>query len=213
MAADKFRQAEDEYFKLRGQFDTGRLTQEQFDEKLRELMQQDAQGRYWMLGADSAKWYYYDGTKWVQSDPYPGSMPPPVIVAAAAPPVSAPVSPPPPSAPAAAVAKERSFPIIPVLVIILLLILGAVGFLIFQNRDRIFVAQAPNQITPILPPTITRAPSPTALSALPTLPQPTLVQPTLAPLATAVPTATPITANPTQVPTNPPDAPTPAPSP
>src|ERR1700694_4082842 len=73
MAADKFRHAEDEYFKLRGQFDTGRLTQDQFDEKLRELMQQDEQGRYWMLGADSAKWYFYDGTKWVQGAPYQGA--------------------------------------------------------------------------------------------------------------------------------------------
>ena len=53
---DQYQHSEDEYFKLRGQFDTGRLTQEEFDEKLRALMVQDEQGRYWMLGADSGKW-------------------------------------------------------------------------------------------------------------------------------------------------------------
>src|SRR5581483_211767 len=76
MAADKYRHVEDEYFKLRGQFDTGRLTQDQFGEKLRELMVQDDKGRYWMLGADSGKWYYYDGTKWVTGDPFVGAEAP-----------------------------------------------------------------------------------------------------------------------------------------
>jgi hypothetical protein len=183
MAADKYRHAEDEYFKLRGQFDTGRLSQEQFDEKLRALMLQDEQGRYWMLGADSGKWYYYDGTKWVQGDPYPGaSMPPPVVLAAM------PASSPPPAAPAsvspapAPPATKRGFPIVPVLIVLALLALGVAGFLIFQNRERIFVAQQPPQITPVLPPTITRAPSPTAPVFVPTLaPQ------TLPPLATAIP--------------------------
>ena len=55
MAAEKFRASEDAYFRLRGQFDTGRITAEQFDERVRELAVQDAQGRYWMPGADSGK--------------------------------------------------------------------------------------------------------------------------------------------------------------
>lgn len=197
MAADKYRHAEDEYFKLRGQFDTGRLTQEQFDEKLRALMLQDEQGRYWMLGADSGKWYYYDGTKWVQGDPYPGaSMPPPIALAAApssAPPTASSTAPPPASAPPSA---KRGFPIVPVLIVLALVALGVAAFLIFQNRDQIFVAQPPPQITPILPPTITRAPSPTAPVFVPTLaPQ------TLPPLATAIPaTDVPTATLPTDVP-------------
>ena len=202
MAADKYRHAEDEYFKLRGQFDTGRLTQEQFDEKLRALMLQDEQGRYWMLGADSGKWYYYDGTKWVQGDPYPGaSMPPPIALAAlppsSPPPVSS-VGVPPASAPPAA--AKRGLPIVPILIVLALLALGVAGFLIFQNRERIFVAQQPPQITPVLPPTITRAPSPTAPVFVPTLaPQ------TLPALATAIPaTDVPTAAPPTEPPAQPP---------
>lgn len=212
MAQDKFRRAEQEYFLLRGQFDTGRLSQEQFDEKLRELMQQDAQGRYWMLGADSAKWYYYDGTKWVQSDPYSNvAAPVPATPAASTAPARG-ASPAPavstsPQASSVAAAPDaqsrdgRGLPIVPILLVLLVLVLGAVAFLLYQNRDRLFVAQAPNQITPVLPPTITRAPSPTALSGLPTQPEPTspattspalTLAPTLAPLPTAVPTVTPL---------------------
>lgn len=90
---DQYRHAEAEYFNLRGQFDTGRMTREQFDEKLRELIQQDQQGRYWMLGADSGKWYFYDGANWVQGDPYSGT-------AAPAPPPPVEPHPVPPAAPA-----------------------------------------------------------------------------------------------------------------
>lgn len=70
MNPSTYKRVEDEYYRLRGQFDTDRLSHEQFDAALRELMIQDEQGRYWMIGADSGQWYFYDGTKWVQSDPY-----------------------------------------------------------------------------------------------------------------------------------------------
>lgn len=70
MNPSTYKRVEDEYYRLRGQFDTDRLNHEQFDAALRELMIQDEQGRYWMIGADSGQWYFYDGTKWVQSDPY-----------------------------------------------------------------------------------------------------------------------------------------------
>lgn len=226
---DRYRQAEQEYFKLRGQFDTGRISQEQFDEKLRELIQQDAQGRYWMLGADSGKWYFYDGTKWVQGDPYAGAAPPPVAAppappvttsptppstgrteprasAAPAPSGTTPVEPRGTSFPASSSAEPpavgvyapppnapRGFPLVPLLLLLAPLLVAIAAFLIYQNRERIFVAQAPQGVTPILPPTITRAPSPTPLGAQSTAEQPTQVSVTLSPLATPIP--------PTEVPT------------
>lgn len=64
-----FQRAEDEFFKLKGQVAAGRITQAQFEEQLRALVVQDAQGRYWMLGADSGKWYVHDGTSWVERTP------------------------------------------------------------------------------------------------------------------------------------------------
>lgn len=65
-----FKRTEDEYFKLKGLLSTGRLTQEQYEAKLRELMVQDGQGRYWMLGADTGKWYLHDGQTWTEAQPY-----------------------------------------------------------------------------------------------------------------------------------------------
>lgn len=198
MAEDQYRNAEDQYFKLRGQFDTGRLTQEQFDEKLRELMIHDAQGRYWMLGADSGKWYYYDGAKWVQGEPYAGATPPPMAVPVEARPLSSPDTAPPlvpltvnPPASSSSSAPSRGVPLVPILIALVLIGLAVAAFLIFQNRDRIFVSQRPSQITPILPPTITRAPSPTAGVIVPTN-----APATLPPVPTAVPTDIPPTAAP-----------------
>ena len=77
MSNDQFRQAEDQYFLLKGQLETGRITREQFDAALKELMIQDAQGRYWMIGADSGKWYVHDGSAWVEASPPSPPRPPP----------------------------------------------------------------------------------------------------------------------------------------
>lgn len=74
MAQDAFRKSEEEYFRLRGQFATGRMTREQFEAALNELMVQDAQGRYWMLGVDSGKWYVHQGNNWVEANPF-GTIP------------------------------------------------------------------------------------------------------------------------------------------
>lgn len=65
-----FQRAEDEYFKLKGQMATGRITHDQFEARLRELMVQDPQGRYWMLGADTGNWYVHDGANWIEGQPY-----------------------------------------------------------------------------------------------------------------------------------------------
>ncbi len=56
MSVNRFQQAEDRYFLLKGQRATGRITREQFNAALKELMIQDAQGRWWMIGVDSGKW-------------------------------------------------------------------------------------------------------------------------------------------------------------
>jgi hypothetical protein len=69
MNENRFKKAEEEYFRLKGQLATGHITREQFDAAIKELMVQDAQGRYWMLGADSGKWFVHDGQNWVRADP------------------------------------------------------------------------------------------------------------------------------------------------
>jgi hypothetical protein len=64
-----FQRAQDEYFRLRGLLVVGRITTAQFEAQLRELMVQDARGRYWILGADSGKWFVHDGNNWVEGQP------------------------------------------------------------------------------------------------------------------------------------------------
>lgn len=66
---NRFRQVEQEYYNLRGRFAVGRITEEEFDTALRNMTFQDAQGRSWMIGANSGRWYYSDGGDWVQGDP------------------------------------------------------------------------------------------------------------------------------------------------
>ncbi|MBI4672568.1 MAG: hypothetical protein HY741_12995 [Chloroflexi bacterium] len=69
MRDEQFTKVEEEYFRLRGKLAAGRITREQFDAALKDLMVQDAQGRYWMLGADSGKWFVHDGQAWVEAQP------------------------------------------------------------------------------------------------------------------------------------------------
>ncbi|MBI4672563.1 MAG: hypothetical protein HY741_12970 [Chloroflexi bacterium] len=83
MQDKQFTKVEEEYFRLKGKLAAGRITREQFDAALKSLMFQDAQGRWWMMGADSGKWFVHDGQTWVEAEPYavssPAPMPPPEL--------------------------------------------------------------------------------------------------------------------------------------
>lgn len=65
----RFQKTEDEYFKLKGRLGAGRITREQFEAALKDALVQDDQGRYWMLGTDSGKWFVYEGGNWVEGVP------------------------------------------------------------------------------------------------------------------------------------------------
>lgn len=75
-----FNQVEAEYDRLKGQFEAGTLTEEQFKSQLQDLMLQDDAGEWWVIGYETGQWYRHDGTGWVRADP-PGhieaDMPPP----------------------------------------------------------------------------------------------------------------------------------------
>jgi len=64
-----FRQVEDEYRQLKSQLDAGQLTETDLRARLEELMTQDDQGRWWIIGYETGLWYFHDGTQWVQADP------------------------------------------------------------------------------------------------------------------------------------------------
>jgi len=69
MIDKRFQIVESNFERLRQKFMKGELSREQFAESLRKLRLFDAQGRCWMLGAQSGHWYFYDGKKWVKAEP------------------------------------------------------------------------------------------------------------------------------------------------
>jgi hypothetical protein len=69
-----FRQADEEFKRLKARFHAGQLTEADFKTQLRGLMVQDQQGAWWMIGYETERWYRHDGTNWIQADP-PASSP------------------------------------------------------------------------------------------------------------------------------------------
>jgi len=66
---ERFKKVEDEYFVLRGRFESGRITRDQFQTALKNMMVQDAQGRYWTIAPDTGKWHVHDGQTWIEATP------------------------------------------------------------------------------------------------------------------------------------------------
>lgn len=75
LTKEQIQNAEDEYFRLRGQYVSRRITKEEFDTALKQLMLQDEGGRYWMIAAETGKWHVYEGGTWVEADPLGGLQP------------------------------------------------------------------------------------------------------------------------------------------
>lgn len=59
--------------RLRQQVGAGTLTAEEGQARMRDLMVEDADGNWWMVGYETGKWYRHDGTDWVEADP-PGAQ-------------------------------------------------------------------------------------------------------------------------------------------
>ncbi len=62
-------QMEQRFYQLREQLNTGAISEAQFKAGVEKLQLRDAEGRHWMIGAQSGKWYYYDGQQWLPGDP------------------------------------------------------------------------------------------------------------------------------------------------
>jgi hypothetical protein len=72
-----FAQVEARVAKLRQDLAAGRLTEEQFKAQLREMMVEDGDGNWWMVGYETGEWYHHDGTDWVRADPPGRAVPQP----------------------------------------------------------------------------------------------------------------------------------------
>jgi len=144
MADPRFAQAEQQYDRLRAELNAGRLTGEAFERALSDAMF-EFHGRFWMLGANSRRWYASVGDGWVEASPPtsavpPGpvaaptySAPPTPTAAATSPPTSAVAATTPPPTPAAA-ATPPPKPSAPVRVLAVLVLVGVTAFAVFCFR-------------------------------------------------------------------------------
>lgn len=85
-----FSQIAAEFHELKAQYDAGGLSEADFRARLQDLMVQDSEGRWWMIGYETGQWYVHDGQQWIRAEP-PGAGPPqPTAVAQPIPLPSAP---------------------------------------------------------------------------------------------------------------------------
>jgi hypothetical protein len=69
-----FQEAERRYAEIKRRHDAGSLTNEEFDEQLKQLMVQDQEGLWWVKSRATGDWYKHDGTAWIKDTP-PGYEP------------------------------------------------------------------------------------------------------------------------------------------
>ncbi|MCX6578340.1 MAG: zinc ribbon domain-containing protein [Candidatus Aminicenantes bacterium] len=65
----QFKDIEQAFNDLKKKFQAGEISRQEFVEEMKKLRLKDGQGRFWMIGAQSGKWYYFEGKDWVQSEP------------------------------------------------------------------------------------------------------------------------------------------------
>ncbi len=66
---NQFVKAEETYTRLKQQFRRQEITRQGFLDEMKNLQVRDDQGRLWMIGNQSGKWYFLKGKDWVQADP------------------------------------------------------------------------------------------------------------------------------------------------
>lgn len=67
-----FEELENRYYVLKGKHSAGLLSDEEFQAAVDKLTLQDSEGRWWMIGAKSGKWYLSREGEWVEAEP-PGA--------------------------------------------------------------------------------------------------------------------------------------------
>ena len=66
---NRFKAIGEAFEALKVKFQSGTISRQQFIDEMKKLRVKDEEGRYWMIGAQTGKWYFFDGRDWVQTDP------------------------------------------------------------------------------------------------------------------------------------------------
>jgi hypothetical protein len=67
--ADQFREAETTFSLLREKFERKKISPQEFADSLKKLRIKDEEGRFWVIGAQSGKWYAFENGEWVEAKP------------------------------------------------------------------------------------------------------------------------------------------------
>ncbi len=65
----EFVDVEREFNILSRKFRQKRISEREYRDQLRKLRIKDTDGKCWTIGARTGKWYYFDGNKWIESQP------------------------------------------------------------------------------------------------------------------------------------------------
>ena len=77
---------------LKTSYEAGNLTEAQYNAALQDLILQDEAGAYWMIGAETGRWYRHDGQEWVSAQPPAESAEQAAVARSATSPPSAPAA-------------------------------------------------------------------------------------------------------------------------
>ena len=159
-----YKDVEEKYKQLKSQFEAGQISEQTYKDRLSELMIQDEQGRWWMIGFESGKWHYHDGTNWVQAEPLisAGKAAPPEKMPALEPIGPAQISSdkpnnPPPSAP------PQNRRLLPWLIVVGVILVIVVGILIIHDIFHI-PATPTATVQPVITPSDTFGVTPVTLT-------------------------------------------------
>ncbi len=64
-----FREADRRYAELKRQHEAGKISGEEFDAQLKQMMVQDDEGRWWAKSRKTGEWHYHNGSAWVRDIP------------------------------------------------------------------------------------------------------------------------------------------------
>ena len=67
--ADQFREAEATFGLLRKKFQEKKISPQEFADCLKQLRIKDDDGRFWVIGAQSGKWYAFENGEWIEAKP------------------------------------------------------------------------------------------------------------------------------------------------
>jgi TolB protein len=128
-----FREVEKRFQELKNRLDSGTIDEADFEAELRKLYVIDGEGQYWMMGAQTGHWYYYDGAKWVEAKRPEEEMQAPAEAPASKPPPSSPTGPA-KAAPVPPTEKRSRNLVIPIVIgLVVLCCLFAAGSLVVSE--------------------------------------------------------------------------------